>query len=233
MSGAHHRHAWTPSRLNEQESEPLPLKHTTPPAVSTVIFDYGEVLSQPLSTRSAARMEELAGVPAARFWEAYWGLRPEFDRGLPAARYWQEVGDRLGADWSPGLHQELWSADVAGWLDFQPHSVDLLRRIGASGARLALLSNAPREIGGALRHSPALDGFHAVFFSGDIGLVKPDPEIYKHVLSELGVEPEGTLFVDDREENVRSAGELGIRVHHYRAPEALTAQLRELGLLAS
>jgi len=69
--------------------------------------------------------------------------------------------------------------------------------------------------------------FHRVYASHRIGLVKPDPEFWRHILREESFLPEDTLFVDDFPENAAAAETLGIRSHLYREPRDLEAFLRE------
>ena len=54
------------------------------------------------------------------------------------------------------------------------------------------------------------DIFDAVYASNLIGLSKPDPDFYWHILRSEGVKPEEAVFIDDTEENVLSAQEIGI-----------------------
>ena len=52
--------------------------------------------------------------------------------------------------------------------------------------------------------------FKQKLVSGDIGLRKPDPEIYAYTLKALGVSGEDCLFVDNSVENLRAAEAFGI-----------------------
>ncbi|GAA3967467.1 HAD family hydrolase [Thermobifida alba] len=204
---------------------PAPDQHSP---VTTVVLDYGEVLSVPPPPAVRARLEELSAVAAEKFWDAYWQERRAYDSGLDSREYWDRVGARLGVSWEPAVRQELWATDVGGWLLPDPEAAALVARLAAGPTRLALLSNAPHDLAGALRRAPLLRGFDSLFFSCEIGLCKPDPAVYEHVLRELGVEPGETLFVDDREENVRAAAELGIRVHHHTGVAELAGLLQQL-----
>ncbi|GAA3723489.1 HAD family hydrolase [Salinactinospora qingdaonensis] len=182
---------------------------------ATVIFDYGEVISLAPDSTARAAIERISGVPAEVLWPAYWAERGDYDRGLAAPEYWRRVAQRCQTTWSTTQLQEIWAADVASWLHVAPTSVALIDRLATRGVELALLSNAPADIAGALRRSPIVRPFSALFFSCDIGLSKPDPAIYRHVLSELASSPSETIFVDDREDNIVTAKELGIDAHHY------------------
>ena len=58
------------------------------------------------------------------------------------------------------------------------------------------------------------DFFDKVYFSNEMGMRKPDPEIYSYVLEENKLDPSKTLFIDDMEENIVGAKSLGIKTVH-------------------
>ncbi|MDA0566087.1 HAD family phosphatase [Streptomonospora sp. S1-112] len=196
--------------------------------VEAIVFDYGEVISQPPSAEDRTTLERLAGGSAEEFWTAYWAERREYDAGIGGDEYWRRIAARLGADWDAAHRHALWAVDVGSWLHVRPESTAVLERLADRGVRLALLSNAPFDISGALRHSPVLARFEALFFSADLGRCKPEPEVYRHVLDQLGTAPERTAFVDDREENILAAKELGIVAHHYAGTADLESFLTEV-----
>lgn len=68
--------------------------------------------------------------------------------------------------------------------------------------------------------------FDAVFASNKIGLSKPDPEFYRYILKNEGVNPENTFFVDDAEENVLSAERMGINATLFRDSKSLDLQIK-------
>jgi putative hydrolase of the HAD superfamily len=53
--------------------------------------------------------------------------------------------------------------------------------------------------------------FEKAYFSHEIGMKKPNPEIFKFVLNQSGLDPYETLFIDDNKHNVAAAEELGIK----------------------
>ena len=70
------------------------------------------------------------------------------------------------------------------------------------------------------------DIFDAVFASNKIGLSKPHPEFYTHILKKEGIEPEYAIFVDDVEENVSAASKLGITSILFTDSQFLARQLK-------
>jgi epoxide hydrolase-like predicted phosphatase len=94
-----------------------------------------------------------------------------------------------------------------------PDMAGLVRRAHEAGIRTALLSNSwgteeyPRD-GWA-------EMFDVVVISGEVGMRKPEPEIFRHTLDLLGLSAPECVFVDDLWPNVEAAVALGfVGVHH-------------------
>jgi putative hydrolase of the HAD superfamily len=194
-----------------------------------VLFDYGEVISVSPTEADRAALLAIADVPAAPFWAAYDANRRELDGGtLPSGEYWRRIAAACGADWDAARIQALWNTDMRSWLTAEPGVVTLLDRLRAGGTRLALLSNAAEEYGGLLRFSPVGRWFERVFVSGELRMLKPDPEIFLHVASELGIPPAALVFVDNRADNVRGAESVGATGHLFTDADRLAGFLDAL-----
>jgi len=163
-------------------------------------------------------------VPGRRFRDAYWEHRHAYDGGLPAADYWRLVADAVGRPVDEGVQPSigrLIDLDVSSWVEYRDEVWDLARRFRAGGGRTAFLSNGVPEIMARLRAERALDQwFDVVVVSYEVGLAKPDPRIFELCLSRLGAQAAETLFVDDREENVSAAEQLGLRALHFSGDDA-------------
>ena len=101
----------------------------------------------------------------------------------------------------------------------------MLADLKAGGTRLALLSNARPDFGSYFRHGPLGDFFVACYVSGELNLLKPHPEIYQHVLGDLGVSAADAVFIDNREPNERGAVPVGVTGHVFTDPAGLRAFL--------
>ncbi len=71
------------------------------------------------------------------------------------------------------------------------------------------------------------DAFDHMFISAEIGLAKPDPQIYQAVVTELHKDPSEIVFVDDFIENVQAAREAGWHAIHFQSREGALAELAE------
>jgi putative hydrolase of the HAD superfamily len=82
--------------------------------------------------------------------------------------------------------------------------------------RVVCLSNELSEWSRKLRQRFSLEPYFAGWYiSGDLGIRKPDPQIYRRMLTDLHVDPDQVLFVDDRVKNLDAAAELGIQTIYY------------------
>lgn len=196
---------------------------------TVVVFDYGEVISVTPSETDRTALVELAGGDHDVFWPAYWRHRLDLDQGtLGIQQYWRGIERELGEQWDDARIHRLWLADFRSWLTIDPGTLDVLLALKEGGTRLALLSNAGRDFGSYFRHGTLGDLFEEVFVSGELGTVKPDAAIFRHVLDTLGVAPERMVFIDNKEENVRGAEAVGIAGHVFTTAVDLRAYLEGL-----
>ena len=70
--------------------------------------------------------------------------------------------------------------------------------------------------------------FERVFYSYEVRLAKPSPEIYQHVLAQAGLNPDETAFYDDNAANVAAAAALGIRAVQVQPPKTILDYLTDL-----
>ena len=195
-----------------------------------VVFDYGEVISRsPTDTDRAAILDAAGAVPADEFWQRYWQYRDELDRGtISVIGYWERIASDLGAHWGAADIQSLWAADFRSWISVEPGTVELLDELHAGGTRLALLSNAGFDFAGPFRFSPMARYFERVFISAELNELKPEAQIYLHVMGELGISPAQMVFIDNKSANTDAAAALGITVHHFVGVDDLAEFLRSL-----
>ncbi len=102
--------------------------------------------------------------------------------------------------------------EIDFWSNFDERVLAWARELRDAGLRTGILSNMPLPIGESLRVTPGfLDHFDQVTFSYELGVLKPEREIYEYALRGLGVAPAEALFLDDRPENVEGARAIGLR----------------------
>ena len=111
-------------------------------------------------------------------------------------------------------------------------AIGILRGLSASEEYvLATVNNESRALNEyRIAKFDLLDEFDAFFSSCYLGLRKPDRKIYQLALDVLQRDPEETVFIDDRAENVAAAALLGIHGVRYEGSAALAGALERLGV---
>jgi 2-haloacid dehalogenase len=199
--------------------------------VTTVVFDVGKVLIE-WDPRHLYR--KLFADEARMEWflrevcPPAWNL--EQDRGRPWAEAIAEATAR-----HPSYAPQI-AAYRARWHEMVPGAIDgtvaLLEALRARGVKLFAITNfATDTFAEAQARFPFLADFDGIVVSGAEGLIKPDPAIFRLLAERHGLAVEECLFVDDVPANVEGARAVGMRAHHFVAPEALRAELEALGLL--
>lgn len=197
-----------------------------------VIFDVGNVL---YDWNIRLLFEQLIGDPD----ELHFLLRDvvtmewhaQHDAGRPFAETSAELialyprfADAIAA------YGPRFSETVPGML---PGMSAIVEALDDAGVPLFAITNFSHEFWPPFRAREAaiFDRFRDIVVSGDEKMIKPDPAIYRLALDRFGLAPEQAIFIDDREDNVRSAEAVGIRGHVFRGAENLAEDLRGIGLL--
>jgi 2-haloacid dehalogenase len=109
----------------------------------------------------------------------------------------------------------------------------ILAELRASGVPLYALTNWSGETFPiALERYEFLGWFDGIAVSGELGVCKPDPRIYRYLIERHDLDPEEVLFIDDHEANVEAARDLGMTALRFQDPARLRAELAAVGLLA-
>lgn len=118
---------------------------------------------------------------------------------------------------------------VRGSLLEKTETVALVRSLQRRGYAIFCLSNMPAPMYAHLRRRHAFwDVFSGVVISGEIQMMKPEPEIYRHLLDRFGLRAEESVFVDDMQVNVEAARSAGLHAIRFESPAQCERQLEEL-----
>ncbi|MFD5749694.1 HAD family hydrolase [Streptomyces sp. NPDC127033] len=195
---------------------------------TAVVYDLGGVLVP--SGGALAALSAALDVPQDELAEPYWAYRDSYDEGDAPAAYWQRVGAALGRRLDGEWVDRLDRIDVAGWSRIADDVTAMLSSLAASGIPLGVLSNAPVSLADAVRRSAWSTVFQGLVFSSDVGLLKPDPWVYRAADERLGFSPANVVFFDDRPGNVAAARAHGWRAHVWTGCEGAREVLAQEGL---
>jgi 2-haloacid dehalogenase len=151
-----------------------------------------------------------AGRPQAEAVAELVAVHPEHE---PAIRAWVDRWD------------EMLGEEIAG-------TAAIVEELAAAGVRLLALTNWSAETFPPQRSRfPFLSWFDGIVVSGEEGVIKPDPMIFRILLDRYRIGPDEAVFIDDNPANAAAAEALGIHGIHFRSPPLLRRELEALGLL--
>jgi 2-haloacid dehalogenase len=111
-------------------------------------------------------------------------------------------------------------------------TVEVLATLKQRGVPVYGLSNWSAETFPPQRERfPFLSWFEDIVISGEVGLIKPDPRIFRMLLERNGIAPETAVYIDDVARNAAAATALGIHGIHFHSPAQLRFELAQVGLL--
>lgn len=100
------------------------------------------------------------------------------------------------------------------WITHLPYITgmdNLIHKLKKDGYRIYLLSNISRHFAENSDKIEIFKEFDGLVFSGSIGLVKPNRDIFEYILEKYNLNSNETLFIDDNKQNVNTAEDLGIK----------------------
>ncbi len=198
--------------------------------IDLVLFDLGGVL---IELGGVAALREMAGIAEDDMVWQRWLTSPWVRRFESGQCSTAEFSGGVVSEWQLSVSPEQFLQLFRNWpIGPMPGSSELLADVQRS-VPIGCLSNTNRlhwedQIG----KWPMLDLFDHRFLSFDLGLVKPDPEIFEAVADRLPVRRERILFLDDNAVNTDAAQSLGFLARKVGGVDQARQVLVETGVVA-
>jgi 2-haloacid dehalogenase len=200
------------------------------PDIRAVVFDFGGVL---FDWSAEYLYRELIPDEARRRWflthvcSPDWNLKQDCGRPIADAETELIALHPDQADLIRAFYGQ-WPKTLRGILE---DGVALLEQLHAARVPLYGLTNWSAE---TYHHVdgkyPFLERFRHVVVSGRVGMVKPDPRIYAHLLKQVDQPAERCVFIDDNVHNADAAAALGFHAIAHRNAAETASRLRALGV---
>jgi 2-haloacid dehalogenase len=200
------------------------------PDIRAVVFDFGGVL---FDWSAEYLYSELIPDPAQRRWFLTHVCSPDWNLKQDCGRLIAEAEAELIAQHPE--HADLIRAYYGQWpktlRGLLADGVALLAQLHAAGVPLYGLTNWSAETYHHVEHQyDFMTFFRHVVVSGRIGMVKPDPRIYAHLLERVREPAECCAFIDDNPKNAAAASALGLHGITHRSGGETASRLRDLGV---
>jgi putative hydrolase of the HAD superfamily len=181
-----------------------------------VVFDFGGVLWD-MRWDVARALSEQHGLPRSSLFETLYRTDAwrDIERGIGDAEAWKvgahaELETRAGRA-LPALHEE--------WRRAQRPIAANLELVGRLRPpyKVSVLSNADGSLRGRLEDEMRIHHlFDDIVCSAEVGMAKPEPEIFRLAAGRLGLDPAECVFVDDWDQNIEAAKTVGMTAIRYQ-----------------
>ncbi len=196
--------------------------------IQNIIYDFGGVVLDidPELTLKELEKQGYKNTAVFNSPEFQQGVLDKFERGiLTPEGFRQKVREALDANISNQQIDDAWNALL---LDIPKERIAVIEA-ARKNYRTFLLSNSNEihydvyvrdlQLRFGYREFDLL--FDKAYFSFDLHLSKPNPEIFEFVLNQHNLSPGETLFIDDTFMHIEAARKLGIKTYHLQKPERL------------
>ena len=149
----------------------------------------------------------------------------QLDRGTISQKQAVEKWQQRNPDLADKIAEVM--AEWEKILTLKKDSLEILKSTAQKNYNLYILSNFHQQ---AFDYISSKYDFFKYFdgrvISADVNLIKPEAEIYDHLLNKFNLKAEETLFIDDSKANIEAALKKGIRVIHFKDAESLDEELK-------
>jgi FMN phosphatase YigB (HAD superfamily) len=199
--------------------------------INTIIFDFGDIF---INLDKQATVEGLKKLGLTEWNEDLNQLNMQFEKGeIPQEEFLLGIQKHI-PNTSFVEILEAWNAIL---LDFPLYRLEFLQKLSKK-YRLFLLSNTDsihietfEQESGISFYSDFYQCFEKVYFSFEIGMRKPDAEIFNYLIQKHELSVKNTLFVDDKKENTDAALSLGFHVWNLQVGQEDVINLFEKEIL--
>lgn len=180
--------------------------------IKGIIFDLGNVLLDFNHMIAAEKLSVFTDKEGKEIYDLFFDSQKTqlFEEGkISASEFFQDVKEMLNLKIPYEEFVPIWNG-IFYFTDKNLQVYNLARSL-KNCYRLALLTNINfLHLEHVKKAFPVLGAFHNILASCELGLRKPQPEIYQKALEILGTKPEETFYTDDRIELISGAKKLGI-----------------------
>jgi len=196
-------------------------------SIKNIIFDFGGVIidiDEQLTVNEFAKLgvSDISRAASPEFID----LVRKFEKGIFTPDVFRnKLRDYLDLSATDQEIDDAWNALL---FDIPRERIDVIEKV-KKNYDIFLLSNSNeihydlyvRDLQLRFGYSEFGDLFHQAYFSFDLHLSKPDQDIYEFVMYQENLNPEETLFIDDKSENIEAAKKLGFHTYQLIKPERI------------
>ena len=200
--------------------------------IKTIFFDIGGVLIDIHPERTYQYLSDSADVEVSMVKESFpWDAHDQYERGIMNNEDWFITYKESLPQPCCLKRSDFWNA----WkllLGEEKNTVNILEALNKQYSIWLLSNTNPKHIQDEIEKRylfPSL--VNGAVYSFDVGVRKPEKEIYEIAMQRANANPQECLFIDDLLENIQAANQIGIEGVHFISSGQLKQELVHLGII--
>lgn len=116
------------------------------------------------------------------------------------------------------------------WQGIKPniHIIELVHKLKSNGFKIGLISNIISPVRDIIKQFGYYDVFDEAILSCEVGLLKPQKDIYELALHRMGAVAQESIFIDDKQSNLDTANTMGFTTLLAKTPEQIISEVNKL-----
>ena len=199
--------------------------------IACVLFDLGGVIVNWHNSWLIQEISDEFQLPEEKVSKEFHKNLPEISTGrINEKDFWHIIGKELESQKLMNLNESLLDRIFRKRVSLNNSMIDFSKELSQKDITVGILSNTEPASYSVMENLTSLDHFEYKFLSYNIGHLKPEPEIYHHVIDNIPFPKEELFFIDDLKSNIESARSEGIDSVQYSDYDELLkeCQIRDI-----
>jgi putative hydrolase of the HAD superfamily len=199
--------------------------------ISCVLFDLGGVVINWNDSWLIQELSQEFGLPEEQVAKEWRKNLPDISSGkIDEKKFWRTIGEEIKSEKLANYEESLLDRMFRKHVSLNESVISFSKQL-AQNMPIGILSNTEIVTFSVIEDLISLDHFKHKFLSYEIGHIKPDVEIYNHVIDNIPFPKEEVFFIDDLKPNVESARNAGIDAVQYSDYDTLIQECKIRKLL--
>lgn len=193
---------------------------------STIFFDWSGVIADDNGDECIRKSLTNVGVSESKIKEVLEKHFNDFMLGnISEIKYWNNIKNEYGLN-IPDQYCGVYDR----WQGITPNQnmIELINELKKLGYKVGLITNIIKPVFDIIKASGYYDVFDDIVASCEVGLIKPQPEIYNLALKKLGASSQKSIFIDDKQLNLDTATRVGFKTILAKNHNQIYSELRSI-----
>ena len=195
--------------------------------IKAFVFDWGDVAAIMDTQGFSKTIAKRHGIKPDEFHAIELGHRIKNNAGaLTDSQYVKAINKDLGLNLKK---KEFFKEFLEGFVKINTEMMEIIKKL-KNNYKIIMLTNNSENFTKYIKTIEFSNLFDKIYNSYDHKMAKPDPKFFNKVLKENKLNADECIFVDDNENNIKAAKQLGFKTIHYKSLQDFVVRIASMGI---